>query len=77
MLFGYNFDKHLVFRQIFEYDPHGTLKQFIKNQSKALNSVQIMAILLQVNNGLIHIHQNEIVQPDFETRKCIGLYHSE
>lgn len=62
----YGFDKESRLNQIFEYYANGTLENFIRHQNGNLNHYQMMQILIQITNGLIHIHKNEIVHLDIK-----------
>ena len=67
----FGFDRESArLHQIFEYYANGTLESFIVHQRKqgsdGLNYRQMMQIIIQICNGLIHIHKNEIVHLDIK-----------
>eukprot|EP01083_Nonionella_stella_P028957 79831_1 len=62
----YGFDAEGRLHQGFEYCPNGTLEQLIECQPQTLKSLPILQLLIQINNGLIHIHQNDIVHLDLK-----------
>eukprot|EP01083_Nonionella_stella_P043376 117013_1 len=62
----YGLDAEGRLHQGFEYYPNGTLQQLIELQEEKLNVFQTLQLLIQINNGLLHIHSNDIVHLDLK-----------
>lgn len=70
-----NFKGSFVFSnklcQIYELYEHGNLRQFIDYQTRRLNKMQILQILIQILNGLLYIHSKNIIHCDIKPENIL------